>query len=160
MYFTKILAPFAVTLALTLSATSAQAVPIFNFNFSCLSCEVTGISFSLPESPAVSSRDDFSFTINGVANSTGTAKDLSFFTGDSGGGFGDFGLLDVTSQQLFTGTTFNPVFILGTFPTASGTSTGTLVISRANSVPEPATLGLFGMALLGFAATRRKPTST
>ena len=93
--------------------------------------------------------------------------DLTFYTTAQAGGFkihdyngGDVDLLVTHGAQLFTGTTAQPTFKLGTFALSpsSGTDRYTLTISNAvGAVPEPASWALMigGFGLAGGALRRR-----
>ena len=121
--------------------------------------------FSLNSSPTPSSNgpDDFTITgVNGTFNGAPTTFDLLFYDTAESGGFDISGLLSLSGDQLFTGSTSSPSFILGTFPLSTYGSTDkafSLTISSSDgAVPEPAswTMMLLGLAALGGAARRVK----
>lgn len=121
--------------------------------------------FQIDANPTVVDPDEFGFVVQNVignfpSTSVGYAADVSFFTADNLGGleiddpYGDSPRAVVVSDgpQLFTGSTSNPTFTLGTFDLAEymGDGTYTLVISNvAAAVPEPST---WALAILGFGA--------
>lgn len=138
------------------------------------------IDFSLPSSPEASSQsqpgydvqlNDVSMSVNGVQQTNG----LYFYTNDAGGGlqFSD-GTFNLFGAQLFSGTVFDPTFLLGTFELSSyydgGQGDSILTISPAgappsspdvSTVPEPSSLllstgALAFLAALGVKATYRK----
>lgn len=168
--FKHVFAAATTVLMLTAFSSSASAaitptpVPTYNFDYKCAFCTIKEISFDLLATPTVSSVSSTSFTITNVATSIGL-ENLSFFLSGNYGGFrvdsptSNTTLADVYGLQLFTGTLSNPTFTLGTFATTTtvgctNNCAGQLVIS--SSVPEPTTVALLGLGLLGFAASRHK----
>lgn len=120
-------------------------------------------TFSLDSSPTPSSNgaDDFTITgVNGTFNGAPTTFDLLFYDNAEFGGFDISGLLGLEGDQLFTGSTASPTFVLGTFPLSTYGSTDnayTLTISSSDAaVPEPGSwaMMLFGLGALGVAARR------
>jgi hypothetical protein len=114
-------------------------------------------SFTLDSSPTPASTTFDSFQLQNVAvtvnGSATTWSQLSFFTTAAEGGFLG-GSLNLGGPQLFTGTTANPTFTLGTFSLcdcAFGIPNYTLTISNT-AVPEPAAwaMVLFGFGAIGF----------
>lgn len=91
----------------------------------------------------------------------GPADILEFLTVDSGSGVGSFNINATITGQGYDGWVFDPRI------TASGnlkpTETSSFLITddatfevNASKIPEPATLGLMSLGLLGFAASRRR----
>jgi hypothetical protein len=120
-------------------------------------------TFSLDSSPTPSSNgvDDFTIAgVNGTFNGTPTTFDLLFYDSAEFGGFDISGLLSLAGDQLFTGSTNSPTFVLGTFPLSTYGSTDnaySLTISSSDTaVPEPGSwaMMLFGLGALGLAVRR------
>ena len=112
--------------------------------------------FGLDSSPTPTSNgaDDFTIAgVNGTFNGSPATFDLLFYDSSESGGFDISGLLNTAGDQLFTGTTSNPTFILGTFTLSTYGSSDrayTLTISSMDAaVPEPSS---WAMMLLGFTA--------
>ena len=119
--------------------------------------------FSLDSSPIPTSNgaDDFTITgVNGTFNGAPTTFDVVFYDSSLAGGFDISGLLSLAGDQLFTGTTSTPTFILGSFPLStygSSDNAYSLTISSTDgALPEPASwaMMLIGLAVIG-AAWRR-----
>jgi hypothetical protein len=119
-------------------------------------------TFSLGSSPTPTLSGSNGFEIDGVTgtyNGSPTTFDLLFFTSADDGGLdvnsaGSGSLLSLSGPELFTGTTANPTFVLGTFPLSTFGSNDllySLTISEAptGAVPEP---GSWALLLLGFGA--------
>lgn len=111
------------------------------------------------------------FSLPGVAgdpSGAGPGSRLDFYTLEALGGFVSFtpGVVtaDFRSSQLFTGTTSDPTFRIGTFlgiEAVSGVAQlATLTIS-AVPIPEPSTYAILGgsLALLAIAVAKRKKTA-
>jgi hypothetical protein len=88
---------------------------------------------------------------------------IDYFT-SPGGGFEtpDF-LINVLGPQLFSGTTINPVFSVGSFSLHNDNESDAGVITFS-AVPEPSTwammlLGFAGLGLAGYRALRRTAVS-
>jgi len=98
--------------------------------------------------------------------------DIDFYTAADGGGlgivdfYGESLLLLADGGQLYTGTQFNPVFLLGTFALTDYFGSGdtyTLTVTDLDAeppvdVPEPATAALLlgGLGLLAASRKRRQ----
>lgn len=168
------------TLVLAGIAVSASAMARADtLNFVLISQGDT-IDFSLPSTPDASSQsqpgydvqlNDISTSVNG-AHQTNT---LYFYTNDAGGGlqFAD-NSFNLFGAQLFSGTVYDPTFLLGTFALSTssdgGSADSSLTISPAgaapsspnvSTVPEPSSLllstgALAFLAALGVRAIYRK----
>ena len=65
----------------------------------------------------------------------------------------------VTYTDLFSGSTTGPTFLTGTWAPDSHSGVGTLTVTAVDAipaVPEPASLGVLGLAIAGLAAARRR----
>jgi hypothetical protein len=117
---------------------------------------VTGdadVSFSLDDSAAPSSFDADSFSYSGPVLFNGSPDFFSFTFYDTAfsGGI-QIGPLGVLGPQLYSGTTADPTFLLGTYALGGYTQEESYMLTisdTAPGVPEPAT---WAMMLIGFGA--------
>ena len=157
----------AFTLALVSSictAGMAKAVTLFyDFNNGA-----SDIQFTIDSNPTPFFSNVARFLADPITDNTSfTPFEVSFFRGQYGGGihFTDQigqpysdgnGPLGYSGQQLFSGTTFSPELLTGTFELTDGNGhTATLTVS---AVPEPSTwaMMILGFTGIGFIAYRRK----
>lgn len=166
MKFSKNVLAFFSTLLLSAafssSANSAVVGGTYNFDYTCATCTNKEVTFQLPSSPIGVSPTSDHFTVQNVSTSFGVV-DLSFFLLANLGAFRienattNVTLIDIFGPQIFTGPLSNPTFTLGTFQTTTDVNSGVNAPSQLviSAVPEPTTVALLGLGLLGFAASRR-----
>jgi len=159
-------------LVLAIAAGSAKA------DSTLLSYTLTGpdtASFTLAVNPTVAdSLNQFGFDLtptNLVVDGVHVSDLLFFYSGDPmflgvpvpgpAGGLSGFIFPSLVGPQLYSGPESAPTMLTGTFALTdfdTGTEKYTLVVAPV-STPEPATLALFGVGLLGMAIFYRRRTA-
>jgi hypothetical protein len=118
------------------------------------------ISFNLPATPTVIDPTYYDFSVDATVTDNGvTSPDvLAFYTGSDGGAFTDsfFGLSFV-SAQLYTGSTSDPTFVLGTLGATDGLPGSPNDVSiNITASPELSSFALLGTGLLGVVGVVRR----
>jgi len=157
----------AFVLTLMLASVPAQAMSTTHFFWDSISGD--DLEFDLPTMPMPDFTDPYSFAIYYVPVSVNgggpyTAHSIDFFTDALDGGFDVLDLYPYALQrfgpQLFSGPNTAPTFVDGDYELADspgGDAVGTLHITSAEAIPEPSTIVLMGLGLVGLGyAGRRK----
>lgn len=159
----KALLASVASVALALPASAAVMIFTLSGNFDA--------TWQMPKTPTPDSFVSFGFIVNNVTvtvNGTPRLTNLVFYSSTFNGGLcsspdlqfceNDFIFI---GDQVFSGTTLNPIFEPGQFALFSGASGGMkLSITEGAAVPEPASWAMLiaGFGLVG--AVRRRRTAT
>ncbi|HEY1934038.1 MAG TPA: PEP-CTERM sorting domain-containing protein [Acetobacteraceae bacterium] len=151
----RVLAIVAAGAALFASAAHADIVKItFTGPSDTTSVELA----SNPTPDAVAAGLNFTmFSLPTIHDGTALLSDWAFYTASDGGGAFEYANnVYAGGPAIFTGTTSDPTFVLGTYTGLINYGTGPYDTISVSDVPEPASIAVIGAALIGLTATRRK----